>query len=220
MRERNTVGQISDDDAAHLQVAALWASAANTIPAAFWALAHILADPAAKAAITAEVLAGDFDPARRLPLLESAICEALRLSSASLTLRRVTRDLALPLGGVDHALRAGDLVCIFPYLTHRDRDIHPDPERFRHDRFMTRQFFKNGRKVGFAFVPFGGGVSMCPGRHLASEEIKVFLALMLRRFELDLDGPLPERNLRRSGIGIMPPVGDVGFRYRIRGAGA
>ena len=39
-----------------------------------------------------------------------------------------------------------------------------------------------------ALQPFGGGVSMCPGRHLAFAEVKAFVALTIYRWELELLG--------------------------------
>ncbi len=59
-------------------------------------------------------------------------------------------------------------------------------------------------------VPFGGGVSMCPGRHVAKNEIKIFVALLLYWFDLRA-APAPDPTFEpgRAGPGILPPASDV-----------
>ncbi|PRP93189.1 Lanosterol 14-alpha demethylase [Enhygromyxa salina] len=204
-----------------MQAAVLWAAHANTIPAAFWALVHLIHDREAGAAVRAELAACDtFDTEAldSLRLLDSAIREALRLSSGSLTVRRAMLDFELGTPSGSWALREGDRVCIAPYLSHRDPEIFEEPERYRHDRFYiergVKQFFKGGERVPMPLMPFGAGVSMCPGRFFAINEVKLLVALMLSRFELELaaPGPLPGFDLSRAGLGIYPPSHDVVVR--------
>ncbi len=223
-RDRYFTGLVSELDKQRMQLGMLWAAQANTIPAAFWTLAFVLADRHARAAIDEEIAAagGRFgkDELKKMVKLDSAISEALRLSSGSLTIRRVTRPFVLALeSGGRHALREGDRVCLFPYLTHRDPELYPEPEHYQFDRFLGKQFFKRGKKVGFALMPYGGGVSMCPGRFLAHEEVKLFVAMLLDRYEVELlDDRLPSLDQRRAGLGILPPLSDVAFRYRRKAA--
>ena len=40
-----------------------------------------------------------------------------------------------------------------------------------------------------AWMPFGGGTSMCPGRFVAMSEIKMFVATVLLRWEVELVTP-------------------------------
>ena len=39
-------------------------------------------------------------------------------------------------------------------------------------------------KKSASYKPFGGGVNYCPGRFLAKQEMLVFVALVLNRFEV------------------------------------
>lgn len=224
MKLRREIMRDSDVDVdarGRMQTAVLWAAHANTIPASFWALVHLLADPEAEAAVRAE-LAGcdgfDSESLDSLPMLDSAIREALRLSSGSLTVRRVSEDFVLETASGSWALREGDRVCVAPYLGHRDPEIFEAPERYRHDRFYVdggvKQFFKGGERVPIPLMPFGAGVSMCPGRFFAINEVKLLVALMLSHFELELaePGPLPGFDLSRAGLGIYPPARDVVVR--------
>ncbi|MFO0602275.1 MAG: cytochrome P450 [Polyangiales bacterium] len=203
----------------------LWAALANTVPAAFWTLAHLAADADARARVVDEVRAhaaggGSAAPSspHALPWLQSAVSEALRLSSASITLRRALRPTALTLdGGRAYAVRAGDLVCLFPWLMHHDAEIFPEPERFRGDRFLpgAPPFTKGGRRLATPLMPYGGGVSLCPGRHLANAEIRQFVFAVLARFDLEATrDAVPPADHSRAGLGVLPPRGDFPVRLR------
>lgn len=228
-RGRVMHGRMSEEEAGRTDLGLLWAAAANTLPAAFWTLAHLLHDREALQAVSAEVRArlGAEEVAspaalREVPLLQSAISEALRLSSASITLRRALRPTTITLeSGERYAIRQGDLVCLFPYLMHHDAEIFAEPERFKYDRFHAPggvpTFFKRGKRLTIPLMPYGGGVSMCPGRHLANTEIKQFVATLLARYDLEALAPAPPPLDRsRAGLGVMPPTEDVAFQLRRR----
>lgn len=204
-----------------VELSLLWAALANTIPAAFWTLAYLVTDPAALARVSEEVrAAGGAATSAATPVLQSAVSEALRLTSASITLRRARRSTELPLeGGAVYRVREGDLVCLFPWLMHHDAEIFEAPEQFRYDRFLAGPdgaptFSKAGRKLTVPLMPYGGGVSMCPGRHLANTEIKQFVAALLTRFDLaPAGGALPVPDRRRAGLGVLPPRGELLVRF-------
>lgn len=46
------------------------------------------------------------------------------------------------------------------------------------------------------FYPYGGGSRICPGRHLAKQEILVAVAIMLHEFEIELMDPVSAKNAR------------------------
>jgi cholesterol 7alpha-monooxygenase len=137
-----------------MQVAILWASQGNTIPAATWALIRIAQHPQALKAIRDELhqalIANGEDPQnpkfdhattlRCLPILDSALDESLRLSSSSIVLRHVNKTgvLKLPAENTTVNVRAGDRVCVFPQATHMNPEIYENPEEFVYDRFIER----------------------------------------------------------------------------------
>lgn len=233
---RGLVSQYVDEvEAARVALSMLWASQANTIPAAFWAVALLLEHPAALAAIRAEAdeavsrddqgrLRLDAKGRKDQPRLDAAILEVLRLCAGGITIRAVLEPVVLELhDGRRCAVRPGDQVAVFPYLSHRDPEIFEEPEAFRCDRFLptergARQFYKGGQRLGFALMPFGGGVSMCPGRFLAQSEMKVLVTLLLCDYELErVPGQRrPALDLTRSGLGILPPAGPLRIRLRPR----
>lgn len=165
------------------QAAMLWAVVANTIPAAFWALFFAL-----------ERGLDVRDEAR----VAAAVTEALRLTSGSLTVRRAMANATLG----QHAIRAGDRLVVFPMLRHLDATVFPDPLAFDEGRHL-------GEKPAPPIAPFGGGVSMCPGRKFATVHIAAFLRKVLSACDIKLLHPRPSFDNSRTGLGIFPPHGQV-----------
>ncbi|XP_039998814.1 5-beta-cholestane-3-alpha,7-alpha-diol 12-alpha-hydroxylase-like [Xiphias gladius] len=222
----------------------LWASQGNTGPSAFWLLLFLMKHPEAMTAVREEVnkvLKESGQEVRRggplvnltremlmrTPILDSAIEETLRLTAAPLLTRAVVQDMTLKMAdGREYFIRQGDRMAMFPYTAvHIDPEIHPDPHSFKYDRFLNpdgskkTDFYKAGKKVKYYNMPWGAGVSMCPGRFFATNELKQFAFLMLVYFEFELQNPdekIPEIDIRRWGFGSMQPDRDVWFRYRVR----
>ncbi|MEX1369331.1 MAG: cytochrome P450 [Nannocystaceae bacterium] len=209
------------------QATVLWALHANTIPAAFWTLAHVLADAEASAAVGRELshVLGDHDgPLARdridaLVVIDGAAREALRLSAGSLTVRRAVEPVTLQLRSGTWSLRAGDEVCLAPQVTHHDPSVFEQPEHFVFDRFAAdgpghgaREH--DGEPSAFSFMPFGAGKHLCPGRFFALNEIKIVVAALLGRLRLGpITEPLPQYDRRRVGLGVFTPKHDLRVRW-------
>ncbi|XP_056247337.1 5-beta-cholestane-3-alpha,7-alpha-diol 12-alpha-hydroxylase-like [Seriola aureovittata] len=222
----------------------LWASQGNTGPSAFWLLLFLMKHPDAMAAVKGEidkVLKESGQEVRqggplvnltremlmKTPILDSAVEETLRLTAAPLLTRAVLHDMTLKMAdGREYIIRKGDRMAMFPYIAvHIDPEIHPDPHSFQYDRFLNpdgskkTDFYKAGKKVKYYNMPWGAGVSMCPGRFFATNELKQFVFLMLVYFEFELKNPdekIPEIDFKRWGFGSMQPDRDVQFQYRLR----
>eukprot|EP00743_Colponemidia_sp_Colp-15_P004253 GILK01004589.1.p1 GENE.GILK01004589.1~~GILK01004589.1.p1 ORF type:complete len:497 (-),score=63.94 GILK01004589.1:426-1880(-) len=224
---------LTDMESERLNATILWAANANTSPAAFWSVAYLLAHPEALQRVREEIKplfvgsdSADFqlsyDVMNNLPLLDSAINEALRLCTASLTIRQSVADFELNLSeGKSIAVRKGDRVCVAPVLIHTDPEVFQEPLLYKVDRFVPdangpKKFYKDGKEVRHYLMPFGGGVSMCPGRFMAVTEIKIYVATLLHLFDLRLDAALPPVDQTRAGLGILPPKGDVAVSIRPR----
>ena len=200
-----------------------------------------------------------------MPRLESVVSEALRMCIASITLRQVMQPFDMALGEHSVSLRKHDQVVLAPTLTHYDPDIYDQPTVFQWDRFLMPEEepdsgktmdegstkkaslsnarrkpvrYKNGKKVppAIALQPFGGGSTMCPGRHFALAEIKAFVALVLVQWEIDFEeeeeeegttsssslsfgvNGVPRLEQARAGLGSLPPLKEdkVGCRWRPR----
>ncbi|MEZ5507917.1 MAG: cytochrome P450 [Gammaproteobacteria bacterium] len=93
-----------------------------------------------------------------------------------------------------------------------DPTIYPQPELFIWDRFLQRQgpnqFSYRGEPLKYNLLPFGGGQSICPGRHFARSEFKILTALLLRQFDIELlDTAIPPHDKSRSGLGVDAAAG-------------
>ncbi|CAI9155280.1 unnamed protein product [Rangifer tarandus platyrhynchus] len=216
----------------------LWASVTNTVPTMFWAMYYLLRHPKAMAVLRDEIdhllqstgqkkgpgfsIYLTREQLDSLVYLESTILEVLRLCSFSGIFRFVQEDLTLHLESQDCCLRKGDFVVIFPPVLHHDPEIFEAPDEFRFDRFTENgkkktAFFKRGKKLKYYHLPFGLGVSKCPGRFLAMVEIKQLLVVLLTYFDLEIiDNKSLELNYSRFLFGIPYPDSDVLFRYKIK----
>ncbi|KAK4124284.1 cytochrome P450 [Parathielavia appendiculata] len=70
------------------------------------------------------------------------------------------------------------------------------------------------------FYPYGGGSRICPGRHLAKQELLVAVAVMMREFEIELLDPVSARrarpDMRVFPTGAMGPDRKLPIRIRRR----
>ncbi|XP_063779864.1 cytochrome P450 7B1 [Pseudophryne corroboree] len=226
------------DKAAH-HFAFLWASVGNTIPATFWAMYYLVSHPEALAAVRDEIdhllqstgqkQGADYDihitreQLDNLVLLGSAVNESLRLCSASMNIRVVQVDFLLELED-DQAvsLRKGDFVALYPPALHKDPEVFENPEEYKYDRFVEdgkekTTFYKKGKKLKYFLMPFGSGISKCPGRFFAVNEIKQFLTALLVYVDMELvENKSVGQDNSRSGLGILLPGSDIEFRFKPR----
>ncbi|XP_041927584.1 cytochrome P450 7B1 [Alosa sapidissima] len=231
--------QLTDAQHGAHHFAILWASVGNTIPAAFWVVYHLLTHPEALAAVKSEIqevlgIQGDglalnddvtltLEDLDRMIYLESAVCESLRLSSASMNVRVCQEDFQLDLAPqCSIHLRKDDIIALYPQSMHMDPDIYPEPQVYRFDRFVSdggrrSDFCKRGQRLRYFLMPFGSGGSKCPGRYFALAELKQLVCVLLLycRLELAHTHPTPELDTSRAGLGILPPKRDVPVHYTL-----
>ena len=149
---------------------------------------HYLLDqhPDARAKVRAEVervLNGRVPTSADLDALtytDQVINEALRLYSPIHSISRValTDDV---LGG--YHIPAGTTIYVSLYATHRLPQLWPEPDKFDPDRFTPA---KVERRPRFAFIPFAAGHRNCVGASTAIVELKLAVAMIAQRYELNL----------------------------------
>ncbi|CAB4383689.1 unnamed protein product [Rhizophagus irregularis] len=65
---------------------------------------------------------------------------------------------------------------------HNNDDDWEEPNKFNPDRWMDENFEPKKN----SFFMFGGGLRLCPGRKLATIELVCLMALLFRKYEIDL----------------------------------
>ncbi|XP_030634278.1 prostacyclin synthase [Chanos chanos] len=209
----------------------LWLTQGNAGPASFWLLAFLLTHPEAMKAVREELRELQRPPVdaaqKHTPVFDSVLKETLRMTSAAFVTREVLQNKTLRLsGGREVLLRQGDRLCLFPFLSPQmDPQIHPEPEKFKFDRFLTTdgkektEFYKDGRRMKYYSMPWGAGANACVGRHFAVTAIKQFVFMVLTHLDLELSDPnatIPPVNPSRYGFGVIQPDRDLEVQYRLR----
>ena len=167
------------------------------------------------------------------PLLLSTYRETLRLHTNNVYTRYVRHDTLLPNNGTTHLLKAGSIVQIPGASMHADPSLWgPDVHDFNPRRFIinsgannqqdekatpatnqnqNRQSPQTHHRPG-SFRSFGGGKSLCPGRHFALLEIVSAAAMVVMRYDMIPSGSRDPRRRREGGRGGCGGGEDIGGR--------
>ncbi|HEU5331145.1 MAG TPA: cytochrome P450 [Actinocrinis sp.] len=92
--------------------------------------------------------------------------------------RRTTRKVTVR----GYEIAPGQTVLCIPYLIHRDPRWWPDPEEFDPDRWLRERVPYSG----CAYIPFGHGPRMCPGRFMGQTELVLAAMLLATKYSLEL----------------------------------
>jgi cytochrome P450 len=79
-----------------------------------------------------------------------------------------------------------------------------EPTRFSPERWLA-DAAPSATSASRVAMPFGAGPRVCPGRHLAMLEIKMALAVLLGRFEIESVAPT------RTGVAEDEPAEELAF---------
>jgi len=216
----------------------------NTTQIVAWCLFEIIKDPALLRQVREEITTAlttdesgnraiDNKALVNLPLLQSIFTEAIRLHFSI----NITREVVGPVQIEGHELEKGSILQVSTEIVHYDEDIwgapgHPAGKFWaeRHikhvetpDGRTARQFSLLGR--AYDYLPFGGGVTICPGRFFAKQEVMLTVAILVSRFDVEFDawtnledGSVSDRPARNdawfSGSAAMPPDRDMRVRMR------
>jgi len=119
------------------------------------------------------------DPQRleELPLLDGVVRDSLRLMPpVAYTFRTPRRDVELG----DLPLRRGDRVILSSYMTHRDPEVFPQPNRFDPSRWFTL------RPDPYQYIPFSASPRLCLGYSFALLELKLTVTRVMQRFRMSV----------------------------------
>jgi cytochrome P450 len=136
------------------------------------------------------------------PYLVAVCDETLRLHTI---LAEVGRNTRVPCELLGYQLPAGTGIVVCISAIHHDPLLYPEPDVFRPERLLERRY------SAFEFLPFGGGHRHCLGAALSDYEMRIVLATIVMRWELEVIG---EEEEIRHNIGTGPKYG---VRMRVRG---
>ncbi len=196
----------------------------NATPTVFWLVANIFSRSTLLEEIRAEL-----DPLiedvgvrkisvesvqKNCPLLLSTYRETLRHVGIPNSTRLVLKDTVI---GDRYLLKKGSVVQVATGAIHADKSIWgPDAAEFNPRRFMASE--QKGKAAPSIFT-WGGGVTLCPGRHYAMTEILGLTAAMVLSLDLFVDEegkrlPItrPPQDDDMYPAGVTMPVGDVRVR--------
>jgi cytochrome P450 len=157
----------------------LFAAAFETSQTALtWALFLLAQHPRAAGELLDELSAlPDDNPERyaSCELLDSIVRESMRLlPSVPSQTRRTSRETDI----VDCDVGSGSYVILSAFMTNRDPDLYPEPNRFRPERWRT------AKPSQYEYLAFSAGPRTCIGSWFASSLLRIAIARIMRRFRL------------------------------------
>ncbi|KAL8707416.1 MAG: hypothetical protein Q9220_007561 [cf. Caloplaca sp. 1 TL-2023] len=230
----------------------MWATAANSVPAATWFLYEVLQDSQLRSRVYTIIPSakrkgpndnnGIFDTSKLCsdPLLQSLYAETLRLRVAVLVVREPARDNFSFRGW---HIKKNEVLSVSTrteamntdiWSTGSDGDAQPLDTMWA-DRFIIhpktpgsgplrlprekrrkppdRQVEAGGKPyfsmdgLSASWIPYGGGKSLCPGRHFAKQEIITTAAILLTTYDLeliDVEGKNAPRYSKKGKTYLLP----------------
>ena len=169
------------------------------------------------------------------PLLEAIFAETLRKYVNFLIIRNVENSAV---DFSDLQVLPGERIIASTEVQHNDpahwntgtsKQYHSLdafwPERFlesktekdsqRESSFVRNEFSTTG--LAGIWIPFGGGTSMCPGRHLAKRIMILTLVVLLFQFDMEIVDPdKVAPDMDRYGFGVLQPCADTKTPLRIK----
>lgn len=153
---------------------------------------------------------------KEMPLMDSFITEVLRLYPPAPVLFRKTSATTTVCG---HEIEEGTVVGLDTWGGQRNAAYYADPDTLRIDRFLVDE--KDGKMVApqpASILSFGaaGGAHFCLGAGLARVGMKATLSVLVRGFEVRLDGGQSRRYVSLPDMRPKSGVDVVGCRKRER----
>lgn len=224
---------ISIQDIAKYEVGGAIAVLVNTTPMVFWMLLLVYSHPGLLDEIRKEVdgtrisiLDENGNPTYSLdistlktkcPLLASTFQEVLRYRSMGTSIRQVMQDTML---NGRWLLKKDCMIQMPSFVVHKDSSLWgSDVDDFNPRRFMKDGTANSRKPNPAAFRAFGGGTTLCPGRHFATNEILAAVSMFVCRYDMEPtngDWSLPTTENTNLAAVIMEPDTDIEVEVRER----
>lgn len=211
--------RFSADEVTGMFISMMFAGHHTTSGTAAWTLIELLRHPEVLEAVVAELdglrAAGEavsYQALREMPLLESAVKEALRLHPPLILVLRVAKS-DLEVGG--YHVPAGALVGATPAVSNRIPEDFPDADGFVPGRYLDPR--AEDKANPWTWIPFGAGRHRCVGAAFAMMQLKAIFSVVLHDWCFELAQP-PEtyRNDHSKMVVQLARPCDVVYRRRRR----
>ena len=194
--------KVSIPDIAAFEAGGCIATLTNTFPTAYWMLAYVysheevLKDCRAElSTITTTKIAENGITVCSIdmtsiksscPVITATLQEVLRHTAVGSSFREVTEDTIVD----GYRLKKGNTFIMPSNIVHTDPNTWGESTKgFDHRRFLKTQEKKSPNPK--AFRAFGGGSTLCPGRHFATTEILAVATMFIARFDIKAVGSWP-----------------------------
>jgi cytochrome P450 len=127
----------------------------------------------------------------KLPLLVSCYRETMRLVNQSVSIRRILEDIHVTTPETTYLLKRGTDMQLPAGVAHYEERVWgSDVNTFNPERFLlsSKGNSDEERRRKAAYIPFGGGRHLCPGRNFAFAEIIGFTSSLLLGFDIEATG--------------------------------
>ncbi|CAN8102048.1 unnamed protein product [Discula destructiva] len=185
------------EDIARIEVATSIGLLSNSLPATFWMVFHIFSDAELLQTVRDELshATTSLEDGRgtrsvdlgyvknRCPILLAIFQEVFRYHGMGVSSRWVLDDHLLE---GQYLLKKGSILLIPASVQHNLASVWGDNvDCFDHKRFLRQGPESKTRRLHnpVAFRGFGGGSTLCPGRHFAATEILAFAAFIVLQFD-------------------------------------
>ena len=211
--------RFSTDMVTGMFISMMFAGHHTTSGTAAWTLIELLRHPEAMTAVRGELeeirRRGEevsYQALREMPMLESAVKEALRLHPPLILVLRVAKE-ELEVEG--WRIAPGQLVGASPAVSNRIPEDFPEPDAFRPERYLEPR--AEDRANPWTWIPFGAGRHRCVGAPFAMMQLKAIFSVLLPAFDFEL-GQAPESYRNDHSKMVVQLAQPCAVRFRRRSA--
>lgn len=137
-----------------------------------------------------------YDVISQMHRLKNCIKEALRLHPPLIFVMRAVEE---PFNYKNYYIPKGDTIFVSPALSMRLPEVFKNPNTYDPDRFSKGR--EEDLKFKYGFLGFGGGRHGCMGEQFAYLQIKTIWSVLLRNFDMEVIGDIPEPNYKAMVVG-------------------
>ncbi|BAY82336.1 cytochrome P450 [Calothrix parasitica NIES-267] len=193
---------MTDEELKDEMITILFAGHETTATALSWAFYQIYQNPDVIEKLQLELKSLGENPnpleIAKLPYLSAVCQETLRMYPVLPVLFPRIAKSPVKIAGIEFDAETVFMPSL--YLVHYREDLYPDPEQFKPQRFLEKQYSPS------EYFPFGGGSRRCLGYALALLEIKLVIATVISKYQLASSDDKPVK-IQRRGFTLAPSGG-------------